>query len=283
MGIFVSLSTNSFAQQNIEDFPQSQNFDKKHCTQTNPDGKHLGNFFCKNIPDFKNMSPIKQVKLGLSPSDVICKKIHTLVIKESNLAPACIKPDHLERFLSNGWYFIPPSERAIRPMVTVLENEDDLGIKLTKMKVTSQQNYHKILENYLNVTSLQGILDGSPIVVGKITNVNDKNIVLNQVVDFGSALPDNSTVITIMYADAIGCSIEQWRDGFVFCPYHTASYDPIVLTSGESFVFYFLDDFKHNNGTISKITTAIWYELEGDDNQEKRTEIEYLLEFENEN
>ena|GEM_PF-6290020 len=180
-------------------------------------------------------------------------------------------------------FFAPPSDRAIRPLVTVIDNEENLGIELTKMKTISQQDYSTPHENNLKVNTFQGTLSGIPTVVSKITNVSNQKIMLNQVLITGSIMLSADSTMTPMYADVIGCSISHQEDGNVTCPYPTAIYDPVELEPNEHFVSYFSDDFAHKLGPINKITTSVWYDLGTIDSSHHRTEIDSLLELDNEN
>lgn len=232
------------------------------------------------ILESKSLSPLKQFKTGLASADVFCKGNLTVVIKTSTGSPACVKPEHVERLLANGWFFVPPSDRAIRPLVTVIDNEENLGIELTEMKIISKQNYGTIHENNLKVSTFQGNLSGVPTVVLKITNVSNQKIILNQVLITGSIILSADSTMTPMYADVIGCSVSHQEDGNVTCPYPTAVYGPIELEPLEFFVSYFSDDFTHKLGPINKITTSIWYNLGSADSPHHRTEIDSLLELE---
>lgn len=236
----------------------------------------------KNLPkqELPRISPLKQFKSGLASADVSCKGNLTVVIKTSTGSPACVKPEHVKRLLANGWFFVPPSDRAIRPLVTVIDNEENLGIELTEMEIISKQNYGTLHENNLKVTTFQGNLSGIPTVVSKITNVSNQKIMLNQVLITGSIILSADSAMTPMYADVIGCSISHQEDGNVTCPYPTAVYEPIELEPDEYFVSYFSDDFAHKLGPINKITTSVWYDLESVDSPHHRTEIDSLLELE---
>lgn len=235
----------------------------------------------ENSIKYYYQSPLKQFKSGLAPADVLCKKHLSLAIKKSTLSPACVKLEHAQRLLSYGWFSIPSSERAIRPLVTVIENKKDLGIDLIEMKVISKQDYGTFHENNLKVTAFQGILSGIPTVVSEITNVNNKTVILNQVLFTGSIVTSPDSTMTPLYADAIGCSVSHWENGNTTCPYPTASYGQVILSPNESFVSYFSDDFTHKLGPINKITTSIWYDLDSD-KQHYRTEIDYSLDVKNE-
>jgi hypothetical protein len=235
------------------------------------------------ILEFKSLSPLKQFKTGLASADVFCKGNLTGVIKSSTGSPACVKPEHVERLLANGWFFVPLSDRAIRPLVTVIDNKENLGIELTEMKTISKQDYDTPHENNLKVSTFQGNLSGVPTVVSNITNVSNQKITLNQVLITGSIITSPDSTMTPMYADVIGCSISHIENGVVTCPYPTAMYEPVELEPDEYFVSYFSDDFAHKFGPINKITTSIWYDLGSADSPHHRTEIDSLLELDNEN
>lgn len=176
-------------------------------------------------------------------------------------------------------FFVPPSDMAIRPLVTVIENEENLGIELTEMKIISKQDYDTPHENNLKVSTFQGRLFGIPTVVLKITNVSNQKVMLNQVLITGSIILSADSTMTPMYADVIGCSISHHEDGNVTCPYPTAIYEPIELEPDEYLVSYFSDNFAHKLGPINKITTSVWYDLESIDSPQYRIEIDSLLEL----
>ena len=245
--------------------------------------EHMGENTCdgKHDPPFVYLlPPLKQFQSGIASADIFCKGNLIVVIKTSTGSPACVKPEHVERLLANGWFFVPPSDRAIRPLVTVIDNEENLWIELTEMEIISKQNYGTLHENNLKVITLQGNLSGIPTVVSKITNVSNQKIILNQVLITGSIILSADSIMTPMYADIIGCSISHWEDDNVTCPYPTAVYEPIELEPDEYFVSYFSDDFAHKLGPINKITTSVWYDLESIDSPHYRTEIDSLLELE---
>lgn len=232
--------------------------------------------------DLTKISPLQQFKAGLAPADVVCKSDLVLVMKMTDNSLACVKPEHSGRLLSNGWFSVHPSDRAIRPLVTVIESSKDLGIGLTEMQVMSKQSYGTFHADALKISAFQGVLLETPTVVSKITNVSNQIIVLNQVLITGSIILSPGSTATIMYADAIGCSVSHLEDGKTMCPYTSAIYDPVQLSPNESFVSYFSDDFIHKLGPINKITVSIWYGM-GADAQQYRTEIDYVLDIENEN
>ena len=47
--------------------------------------------------------PLKQLKAGISQSELICMQSFTLVIKSEDNSPACIKPDSIPKLVARGW------------------------------------------------------------------------------------------------------------------------------------------------------------------------------------
>jgi len=48
-------------------------------------------------------SPMKQISLGVSPSNVTCTEGKALVLKQSNGLPACLTPSSIEKLILRGW------------------------------------------------------------------------------------------------------------------------------------------------------------------------------------
>ena len=57
----------------------------------------------KKVMETKTLSPLAQIRSGISLSEVECDEELVLVIKNSNGTPACIKPDSVEVLFSRGW------------------------------------------------------------------------------------------------------------------------------------------------------------------------------------
>ena len=50
-----------------------------------------------------SMSPRAQYELGVEPQNVVCKKGLTLIFKNSDGTPACVKPTSVQRLIEIGW------------------------------------------------------------------------------------------------------------------------------------------------------------------------------------
>lgn len=62
------------------------------------------------------LSPLKQIKLGLQPTDIKCKEGLVLLWKTENGNPSCVKPSSTSRLMSQGW--VTPEEfKLIRSTV----------------------------------------------------------------------------------------------------------------------------------------------------------------------
>lgn len=72
---------------------------------------NLGQTTNKTITSTKNpisnsiklLSPLKQIKAGVSSQDVSCKSGFNLIIKLENSFPACVRSASVERLAKNGW------------------------------------------------------------------------------------------------------------------------------------------------------------------------------------
>ncbi len=51
--------------------------------------------------------PLQQLKTGIAPKDVACKKGHTLVIESEDGSPACIQLEHVISLYLRGWIIRP--------------------------------------------------------------------------------------------------------------------------------------------------------------------------------
>ena len=59
--------------------------------------------FAKNHADLRLESPLKQIKAGKSPSDVVCKDDLILVLRPGTNLPACVSNDTAVILLERGW------------------------------------------------------------------------------------------------------------------------------------------------------------------------------------
>ena len=58
-------------------------------------------------------SPLKQIKDGLMPEEVVCSDNLNLAIKKTNSNPACVKPDTLQKLVERGWAIDPnPTDKV---------------------------------------------------------------------------------------------------------------------------------------------------------------------------
>jgi hypothetical protein len=69
-------------------------------------GQTLGGIFTRYI------SPLNQIKSGISPNNVKCIEGLLLIIRKSNSNPVCLKPHDAQKFVGRNWgitdnYFIP--------------------------------------------------------------------------------------------------------------------------------------------------------------------------------
>ena len=66
-------------------------------------GDRLCSDFSQIPKPFNKSSPLGQIKLGISIDLIQCKEGQELVIKTTNLFPACIKSENVEKLRSSGW------------------------------------------------------------------------------------------------------------------------------------------------------------------------------------
>lgn len=96
------------------------------------------------------LPPLKQIKLGISIQDIKCKESHSLVIKQRDGSPACVKPTSVQRLYDLGWARsidsidtpeIPPGETGT--FVTLFEGsrEGPLQIENISQDMVSGLNF----------------------------------------------------------------------------------------------------------------------------------------------
>jgi hypothetical protein len=115
-----------------------------------------------NVPNNHTLSPLKQLKLGIAISDIQCKEGLVLVVKESNVNPACIKPTSSPRLLLHGWITVEKFEAQHsatlqnKVSTSIPENinttnsiKTQNGTNATNQSVASQ-NETKIISNQIN-------------------------------------------------------------------------------------------------------------------------------------
>src|SRR3989337_2708714 len=60
----------------------------------------------KKVGD-SSLSPLKQVKTGILPPDVVCKTGFKLILKSTTGNPACVFPPTASKLVSVGWGVLP--------------------------------------------------------------------------------------------------------------------------------------------------------------------------------
>lgn len=226
-------------------------------------------------PYYHLLSPLKQSKLGIQSEEIKCKEGLILVTKYDG-SPTCVKTSHFARFLTSGWYPVIHVSQAIRPLVTVLKDKDEttLGFELIKLASTSKGRSFGppdslgqptvIYEHSLTSTLYQGNSSDGTIIVTKVTDIGSKNVTLTHVLVSGSIVTSKNSILTILYADAIGCSVEHFENENETgtCPYPTSIHNPVTLSPGESLIAYFSGDFKIGTVPITQFSPAIYYNIE---------------------
>src|SRR3989442_9082433 len=56
------------------------------------------------------ISPLKQFKAGIAISDIKCRYDYSLIIRETNGDPACVKPTTATRLITHGWITVEKFE-----------------------------------------------------------------------------------------------------------------------------------------------------------------------------
>lgn len=221
-------------------------------------------------------SPLKQFKSGIASDKIQCKESLTRVTKYDG-SPACVKTSHLARLLASGWYPVVPAPKVIRPLVTVLKDKDetDLGFELIKLASTSKGRSFGPRDSFgqptviydehsLTSTLYRGNSSDGTIIVTKVTDIGSKNVTLTHVLISGSIVTSKDSILTILYADAVGCSVEHFENENETdtCPYPTSIHNPVTLSPGESLIAYFSGDFKIGTVPITEFSPAIYYNIE---------------------
>jgi len=57
----------------------------------------------EELIDYRSLSPKKQLEIGFSPDDVVCKKDLEKIFKSTNGLPACVNPDTAKQLVLRGW------------------------------------------------------------------------------------------------------------------------------------------------------------------------------------
>lgn len=52
------------------------------------------------------LPPLKQILLGISPNEIVCRENFQLVFKTLNDSPACVKPKTAEKLIERDWAYI---------------------------------------------------------------------------------------------------------------------------------------------------------------------------------
>ena len=94
--------------------------------------------------------PLKQIKNGVSPSDVTCTEGLELVLKQSNGQPSCLKPSSVAKLMERGWAI------HILPDYTLENNNSEifpLGNYDIEVRTVS---YFEQTKGYLAKPSVQG-------------------------------------------------------------------------------------------------------------------------------
>jgi hypothetical protein len=102
----------------------------------------------------QDLSPLKQVKSGISISDIKCKGDFVLVIKTENNKPACVKPATATRLESQGW-ITQETYQSLHPAVhhNMASNQSNTNTSTLKLiNSTILANQTRITSTNQNVT-----------------------------------------------------------------------------------------------------------------------------------
>ncbi|MFQ5440186.1 MAG: hypothetical protein ACE5DL_01855 [Nitrosopumilaceae archaeon] len=75
-------------------------------------------------------APKKQLDKGIPAEEIICKTGLDLIIR-NNGAPACVKPETAEKFLSLGWATIPIKFTDLKPKVEISEETTESTVEFS--------------------------------------------------------------------------------------------------------------------------------------------------------
>lgn len=76
--------------------------------------------------DLKELSPLKQIKFGISIYEIQCKEEFAVAVKKSNGNPACVKPETKTKLIERGWATVDQLENKI---ITPEDNDKLIDIK----------------------------------------------------------------------------------------------------------------------------------------------------------
>lgn len=62
-------------------------------------------------------SPMKQLRLGISPSDIQCKKGFQLMVRNENGNPICVSQETESKLFARGWGIMPLRGLPVRPQI----------------------------------------------------------------------------------------------------------------------------------------------------------------------
>ena len=57
----------------------------------------------KSVIPIDMLSPKKQIEQGIPPLGIVCKLGFQLILKLSDISPACVKPSSIDKLVERGW------------------------------------------------------------------------------------------------------------------------------------------------------------------------------------
>ncbi len=139
----------------------------------------------------QELSPLKQFKLGVEATDVICQPFLTLVIKSENNFPACVKPESVTRLTKQGW--IESSYNGSGNIQTQFLS-----------KLISQEKAIQIAQEYVKEPNRI-----------KIFNYSNSEIQANLVYYITMSFPR----VSVDYNTGIPTQVMDWLDGYYKNPH----------------------------------------------------------------
>ncbi len=100
-----------------------------------------------SVPTAKIFSPKKQMAMGVTVFDIVCKEGLELIFKSSDNSPACVKPKTAEKLVERGWTVLdlsndPSYSKILEKIKIIIDNVTTQSYYY----VGDEPSYSKILE-----------------------------------------------------------------------------------------------------------------------------------------
>ncbi len=124
------------------------------------------NYGQKNNVPLTTLAPLKQIKSGVSVSNVQCNTSFVLVIKTEDGSPACVKPDTATKLLTRGWTQsttqpISEPDQSSNQIVTLAKNNQEIHLKKGEsflLKLGNNYNWNIDISDQTVVSRVMNIM-----------------------------------------------------------------------------------------------------------------------------